>query len=368
VRLSRFAETTEDELRAAIDSLKAETDLEGMIFDLRSNGGGLLSQAISTANLFIDKNKLVVYTRGRLPSSERRYSSEVDPIFGDKPLIVLVDAGSASASEIVAGAIQDWDRGIIIGNTTFGKGLVQQIFGGTRDSDVALKLTTAKYYVPSGRCIQKPERSKKHPDEVTGLDTDSGDEIDTEDEVYYTNGGRIVYGGGGIVPDIEVDRERYQPIEINLERQSMFFNFAVEYTSKHPDVPRDIEITDEIFNEFRDYCKEKEFDYKSQMELSLEEFEETVADAEQTELFEKDIEDLRDIIEQEKENDFARSKDYISRSIKREIIRKQFGERGVYEELVLKSDPYVTKALEVLKQKDEYSKRLKPGADIRGEG
>ena len=367
VRLSRFAETTEDELRAAIDSLQNETELGGLIFDLRSNGGGLLSQAIQTANLFLEKNKLVVYTQGRLPSSERKYSSELDPIYADKPLVILVDAGSASASEIVAGAIQDWDRGIIIGNTTFGKGLVQQIFGGTGDADVALKLTTAKYYVPSGRCIQKPERSSKHPQPVTGLDT-SDDEIDTDKEVFYTNGGRIVYGGGGIVPDINVERERYEPIEINLERQSMFFNFAVEYTSKHQDVTRDIEITDEIFGEFKKHCEDKDFEYKSQLELSLERFEETVSDAEKTELFAEDIEEIRALIEAEKERDFDKSRDYIRRSIKREIVRKQFGERGVYEELVLQTDPYVKKALEVLRKDDEYSKQLEPGKKLSGDG
>ncbi|MCK4657201.1 MAG: hypothetical protein KAT85_09200, partial [candidate division Zixibacteria bacterium] len=235
-------------------------------------------------------------------------------------------------------------------------------------ADVALKLTTAKYYVPSGRCIQKPERSKKHPESVTGLDTSDDDEIGADKEVFYTNGGRIVYGGGGIVPDITVEREKYEPIEINLERQSMFFNFAVEYTSKHQDVTRDIEITDEIFEGFRKYCEEEDFDYKSQLELSLERFEETVSDAEKTELFEEDIEEIRALIEAEKERDFDKSSDYIRRSIKREIIRKQFGERGVYEELVLQTDPYVKKALEVLRKDDEYSKQLEPGKKLSGEG
>ncbi|MFH1892961.1 MAG: S41 family peptidase [Candidatus Zixiibacteriota bacterium] len=368
VRLSRFAETTEDELISAIDSLQKETELEGLIFDLRSNGGGLLSQAIQTANLFLDRNKLVVYTRGRLPSSERRYSCEGEALYQGKPLVVLVDGGSASASEIVAGAIQDWDRGIIIGNTTFGKGLVQQIFGGTGESDVALKLTTAKYYVPSGRCIQKPERSKKHPGEITELDIESdSDEIDEDREIFYTNGGRIVYGGGGIVPDIDVDREKWQPIDMNLERQSMFFNFAVDYTSRHKNIPRDFEVTDEIFSEFVAFCKESKFEYRSQMELSLDDFENAAKDAEKEDLFDKDIEKIRSIIEGEKESDFQASKDYIDRRIKREIVRKEFGERGVYEELVLKADPYVQKALEILSEKKRYSELLKAGHSIAGD-
>ncbi len=367
VRLSRFSETTEDELRAAIDSLQNETELNGLIFDLRSNPGGLLPQAIRTANLFLDKGKLVVYTQGRLPASERRYSAETEPIYPDKPLVVLVDPGSASASEIVAGAIQDWDRGIIIGNTTFGKGLVQQIFTGGADSDIALKLTISKYYVPSGRCIQKPERAKKHPEAVEGLEAEDDEEISGEKEVYQTNSGRIVYGGGGIVPDIEVEREKYQPVEINLERQSMFFNFAVEYTSKHPDVSRGIEITDDIFDEFKAYCKDQDFTYKSQLELSLERFEETVAEAGETDLFKNDIEELRALIDQDKEDDFQESREYISRSLKREIVRKQFGERGVYEELVLQTDPYVQKALEVLREKNKYSNLLIPGKEIKDE-
>jgi len=370
VRLSRFAETTEDELRSAIDSIMMAAPVEGMILDLRSNGGGLLSQAIETANLFLDRNKLVVYTMGKLPSSEKRYSSEKDPIFPDKPLVILVDPGSASASEIVAGAIQDWDRGIIIGNTTFGKGLVQQIFGGSGDSEVALKLTTAKYYVPSGRCIQKPERAKKHPDEVE-VDLEASaesDEIDEGREIFYTSGGRIVYGGGGIVPDIEVDREVYEPIEINLERQSMFFNYAVDYASRHDNIGRDFRVTEDIYDDFKAYCKDQDFEYKSKMELSLDEFEESVADAERSELFEKDINELREIIAAEKELDFERSREYISRSIKREVIRKEYGDRGVYEELVLKTDPYVTKALEVLKSREEYGKFLKPGAKLSSDG
>jgi carboxyl-terminal processing protease len=368
VRLSRFAETTEDELRTAIDSLQNTVELEGLILDLRTNGGGLLSQAISTSNLFLDRNKLVVYTRGRLPSSERRYSCEEEPLYPSKPLVVLVDGGSASASEIVAGAVQDWDRGVIIGNTTFGKGLVQQVFGGAGDSDVALKLTTAKYYVPSGRCIQKPERSTKHPEEIEDITLeDNSDEIDTDRETFYTNGDRVVYGGGGIIPDIEIEREKWQPIEMNLERQSMFFQFAVDYTSSTPDVTRDFELTDEIFEEFKKFCAENDFEYRSQMEISLDNFAEAVSDAEKTELFEDDIEELRGIIEIEKEKDFEKSRDYIARRIRREIIRKQFGERGVYEEMVLKTDPYVLKALEVLGSTETYSKLLEPGNDLRGE-
>ena len=362
VRLSKFSETSTDELKAAIDSLSNETDLSGLILDLRSNGGGLLSQAVDVANLFLDNGDLIVSTRGHTPASQRDYTARYEPIFKDKPLVVLVDGGTASASEIVSGAIQDWDRGIIIGNTTFGKGLVQQIFT-TSDPDFALKLTTAKYYIPSGRCIQRPERSTKHPEQLSEedieLDTAQAETPD-ESELYLTKGGRPVYGGGGVVPDIEIERDTWQPIEINLERQSIFFDFAVKYTSDHPDVGRDIEVDDHVFQIFKDFCKEKDFAYKSKLQTKLEELEETIEEQDKTAMFKQDIDDMKRLVEVEKQNDFENSKDWIMRSIKREIIRKMYGESGVYEEMVLKTDKYVQKALEVLKEKNAYGKILEP--------
>ncbi|HKK19825.1 MAG TPA: S41 family peptidase, partial [candidate division Zixibacteria bacterium] len=246
VRLSRFAEETSHELREAITALNSQ-NITSLIFDLRSNGGGLLDQAKETAELFLDKGREIVYTKGRYADSERHYYSEKDPLFPpSKPLIVLTDEGTASASEIVSGAIQDWDRGLIVGSNTYGKGLVQQIFPISNDGSMALKLTTAKYYVPSGRCIQKPDKEAKAGsdatfDEIVPTDstadttTAASDSLKVSDkEVYYTNGGRVVYGGGGITVDVEVKPELWKPIEINLERQQMFFDFAVKYVADHP--------------------------------------------------------------------------------------------------------------------------------------
>jgi carboxyl-terminal processing protease len=363
VRLSKFAETATDELRVAIDSLINETELNGLILDLRSNGGGLLSQAVDVANLFLDNGNLVVSTKGHAPSSQREYAGRYEPIYPDKPLIILVDGGTASASEIVSGAVQDWDRGIIIGNTTFGKGLVQQIFT-TSDPDIALKLTTAKYYIPSGRCIQRPERSKKHPeirsDEEISLEIDDSDETPDDTEMFMTKGGRPVFGGGGVVPDIEIERDTWKPIEINLERQTMFFDFAIDYTSKHPEIDRSFETTNIIFDEFKDFCKEKEFTYKSKLQSKLEDFETVVEEMEKSETFQTEIDDLKELVEKEKDKDFEESQEWIKRSIKREIVRKLYGEKGVYEEMVMKTDPYVIKALEILKAKKSYSNLLKP--------
>ena len=363
IRLSKFAETATEELRSAVDSLINSADLDGLILDLRSNGGGLLSQAVDIANLFLPSGSMIVSTRGHSPTSHREYAARHDPIYKDKPLVVLVDGGTASASEIVSGAIQDWDRGIIIGNTTFGKGLVQQIFT-TKDPNIALKLTTAKYYIPSGRCIQRPDKAKKHPEMVEDdevlLEIQDGDETPEESELFLTKGGRPVYGGGGIIPDIEIEREQWKPIEINLERQTMFFEFAIDYTTRNPDIGRDFEIADEVFHEFKQFCKDRDFTYKSKLQSKLEDFEKAVEEQEKEDLFRDEIEELKQLVEEEKDNDFEASRDWIERSIKREIIRKLFGEKGLYEEMVLKTDPYVKKAIEILTEKKGYSKLLKP--------
>lgn len=259
VRIDKFAEQTTEELQKAILDMKNQMGAKSLILDLRSNGGGLLDQAITVANLFLPKEKLVVYTQGKYPTSQKKYFSTAEPIFPDGELVVLVNGGTASASEIVSGALQDWDRGVIVGNTTFGKGLVQQIFGG-QDGEMALKLTTAKYYIPSGRCIQKPEKAHKGsedlPDEPVSID-ENKPELDSTHQVYMTNSGRRVYGGGGIRPDVTVEEDLWKPIEYNLVRKNLFFEFAVDYTTQHSGIKKDFEVSDEMVEAFRTYIKEK---------------------------------------------------------------------------------------------------------------
>ena len=374
VRLSRFAEETSHELREAIGALN-DQNISSLVFDLRSNGGGLLDQAKETAELFLDEGDEIVYTKGKYASSEHHYRSERPPIFKDKPLIVLVDAGTASASEIVSGAIQDWDRGLIVGNPTYGKGLVQQIFPISNDGSMALKLTTAKYYVPSGRCIQKPDKEAKpgsHRQEMIEEEEDGANGEDSTQqahdtlsvntrEVYYTNGGRIVYGGGGIVPDVEIPRETWKVIEINLERQSMFFDYAVQYVADHPDVTSDFEVTPAILEDFRAFLKKHDFKYKNSLEVSYDKLSETIKDEDKTAEFKNQLADLDKLIESEKTKEFDESKDYIARGIKRAVISSIAGERGVYEQIILKSDPAVKRAVKILETDGEYSKLIKEG-------
>ncbi len=362
VRLSRFAEETSHELRQAISDLN-EQGISALIFDLRSNGGGLLDQAKETAELFLNQGSEIVYTKGRNGSNERHYRSERPPLFPmEKPLVVLVDNGTASASEIVSGAIQDWDRGIIMGSTTFGKGLVQQIFPIASDGSAALKLTTAKYYVPSGRCIQRPERQGKGPLDLTVHDEEGSDSLTIEDkEIYYTNGGRMVYGGGGIIPDVEIEGETWKTIEINLERKSMFFDFAVQYVADHPETPADFEVDDKMVEEFADYIKENEFTYKSALQLGLEDLTETIATEGKEDVFKNSVEKMEKLVEAEKEADFTRSEDYIKRALKREIVRAIAGETGFYEQVVLKTDQSVIKAVELLNSQAEYTRIISEG-------
>jgi carboxyl-terminal processing protease len=366
VRIDKFAEQTTDELIDAINDMTQNMGVEKLIFDLRSNGGGLLDQAISVANLFLPKDKLIVYTQGKYTSSKKKFHAQTEPLFPNGDLVVLVNGGTASASEIVSGAIQDWDRGVILGSTTFGKGLVQQIFG-SHSSEMRLKLTTAKYYIPSGRCIQKPERAKKHPEEElsepVALDVPESEEVDIEREIFLTAAGREVYGGGGVVPDIEIEGDRWKPIEYNLVRKNMFFQFAVDYTTRHPDVPVGFEVTDQMVEQFRQFIEEKEFDYKTALEYDLEKFEDRVREEADYEQFEAELADVKALIEQQKADDFDESTDYIRQAIKREILRKVRGERGIYEELTLKEDETVRRALEILRDSAEYGKLLQPHSD-----
>ncbi|MFH1687250.1 MAG: S41 family peptidase [bacterium] len=371
VRLSRFAEETSHELRQAISELN-EQDISGLIFDLRSNGGGLLEQAKETAELFLKEGSEIVYTRGRFEGSEKHYNSNRQPLYPDKPLVILVNEGTASASEIVSGAVQDWDRGLIVGAPTYGKGLVQQIFPISNDGTMALKLTTARYYVPSGRCIQKPERQVKHGSQAEE-ELQALEEIQEEDsllvsdkEIFYTNSGRVVYGGGGIYPDVEIETEMYEPIEINLERQSMMFDFAIQYVADNPQTQPGIEITDSIMDQFRTYVEGRDFEYKTSLQVAVEDLQKTIEAEKQSDLFAGTLDSLKALVEAEKEDDFAASEDYIRNAIKREIVSAVAGQRGVYDEVILKTDSTIAKAVRILTS-PKYSEYLSRGQDSKAE-
>jgi carboxyl-terminal processing protease len=361
VRLNRFSETSSYELKDAVSEL-LQKDIKGLILDLRGNPGGLLTQAIEVTSIFLDKDKLVVETKGRISSQNTKFFSSSKPLSTEIPLVVLVDEGSASGSEIVAGAIQDWDRGVIVGSTTFGKGLVQSVM--QMNDGAALKLTTAKYYIPSGRCIQKPELSKNLPSQPEeDLPSDSIEqESNMNKEKFFTKGGRVVYGGGGIVPDVSVPSEKLSPLEYNLLAKLAFFDFAVHYTATHPKLPKDFEVDQTILNEFKQSLEAKNFSYQTVSEVELEKLKETIKEEGRLESTSSEgrqsipqvLTELEKLLKTQKENDLKASEDYIKWKIKESILVKLYGQSAKYEEVWFNYHPEIKKAIEILSHPDEY--------------
>jgi carboxyl-terminal processing protease len=240
ISVSRFSETTLDELSEALTDLNQQ-GMTQLILDLRGNPGGYLSQAVEMADLFLDGEKKIVYTEGRRKDADEEYFASKTSPFEATPLIVMINHGSASASEIVSGAIQDWDRGLIIGETSFGKGLVQRQF--VLPDNSAIRLTISKYYTPSGRSIQRDYSDKKKYEEyyatmedtsiIEGNNIEHIAEQDSSKPIYHTHNGRIVYGGGGITPDYIIKNEKITTYTRNLLRQNVFYQFILNYIERN---------------------------------------------------------------------------------------------------------------------------------------
>ncbi len=353
VRISKFAEKSGEEFRAALKDLNTK-GCRGLVLDLRSNGGGLMDQAIDVVSQFIPGEKLVVYTKGQSESTQRRYLSTGSPIFPSGNLVVLVDSGTASASEIVTGAIQDWDRGVIMGTNTYGKGLVQNVFE-WENSDYALKLTTSKYYIPSGRSIQKPERSYKS----AVLASAAAAQTNGSKSSFKTNGGRRVYGGGGITPDIPVGKKGLRAIEYNLTRENLFFQFAVEYTTKVKEIPRNFVVDDTMIRDFKSFIKAKGFGYRTNTEELLSDLAVAAQAEGRSETFAKELGVLQKAVDREKDQDFTNAAEFIRSAIRREILYIKYGDSAVYEEVITKEDPLVRQAVDLLKDRNRYGGILK---------
>lgn len=357
IRLNRFSDTSGKELKEAVRELERK-HIKSLILDLRGNPGGLLSEAVGAANVFLEPEKLVVAIKGKAKSQNNDFFSTDKPLYPQLPLAVLVDGGSASGSEIVAGAIQDWDRGVIIGDTTFGKGLVQTVFN--LQDGAGLKLTTAKYYTPSGRCIQRPEDLKNNGSD-TG-ETAVPDSVKSDStqmkQKFFTNDGRVVYGGGGITPDVYVPYPRLSPLEYNLLAKLTFFDFAVHYTATHPNLPKDFEVDENMLTEFKEFLKTKNFSYQTSSELELEKLKGVVKEEERSEAVDQKIKELEDLITAEKENDYRKAEAYIKSEIKENILVKLYGQGAKYEGVWFKDHPQIVKAIQILSHPQEYKTLL----------
>ncbi len=357
IRLKKFTETSTAEITKALLELKSQ-NASGIILDLRGNPGGLLTQAVEVASLFLGDKKLILETKGQDESQNQKYLAGEKAVCPDLPLVVLVDEGSASASEIVAGAIQDWDRGVVIGDTTFGKGLVQTVLRLPNQS--ALKLTTAKYFTPSGRCIQKKENGSKL-DQLglaTRSDFKAGSAASDTNIIFYTERGRQVLGEGGIIPDIVIARPQFNPLIYNLLREDLFSEFALEYVANHAQIEQNFEVNWEILKNFRKFLWQKNFTYQTMTEMQLEELKGIAAEELSSANLNFSLDQINYTIQEEKQKAFMNSLEEIKWYLKEAILTHNLGEKAKYPQVWAKNHPEVKKALEILSSKEKYDKLL----------
>ncbi len=342
IKLIRFSKNASREVAESLQRLQA-AGMKKLIFDLRYNPGGVLESSVQMADYFLPKKAVIVSTKGRTKSSNRNFISTQDPLFGQGDLIVMVNGGSASASEIFAGAIQDHDRGVVIGDTTFGKGLVQTIFPLSQIS--ALKMTTAKYYTPSGRCIQR----QSYFDSDSALDNN---------KAFKTDRGREVYGGGGIAPDIYVELPKINPMLIDMRRNSLFFDFAVKYTSENPLIDSTNIVNETVMQAFKTYLMEKDYNYEHPLEKHLDALKNEINSNGYTKTILNDIQDLENSLNTTKSEIYDHSLNDIKKVLLSELVSKYLGSHAEIE-LGLKEDVVVQKALEILNEHSKYSLFLK---------
>ena len=348
--LSSFTENCSKDFKKAFIELK-QKGAKALILDLRDNGGGSLSEAIDIVNFFVPKGQEIVVTKGKLKQAQGSYKTENEPIDTKIPLAVLVNGGSASASEIVSGSLQDLDRAVIIGTRTYGKGLVQTIrplpYNGT------LKVTTSKYYIPSGRCIQAIDYAKKNADGSVARTPDS------LTNVFHTAAGREVCDGGGIRPDIEVKGDRIPNIVFYLMNEDIIFDYATQYCWDHPTMEsvESFKLTDEDYRAFKELVKSRDFTYDRQSEKMLKSLKEV---AEFEGYMEGASEEFK-ALEKKLNHNLDRDLDYFSKQIKtyiaQEIVTRYFYQRGAAMER-LKDDEDLEKAISVLKDGKQYSEIL----------
>lgn len=340
VKLNGFTATAGLDVRNAMKELK-EQGMQKMVLDLRGNGGGLLREAVNIVNLFVPKGEKVVETKGKIAEWDKSYSTLSDALDATVPLVVIVDEGSASASEIVAGALQDLDRAVILGDRTYGKGLVQQ----TRDIvyNNKVKVTVAKYYIPSGRCIQKIDYA--HRDS-------SGKAINVADsaiKAFKTKNGRPVFDGRGIAPDVAMDEPEMAKVVGGLASKDLFFEYANKYRAEHDTIPAPEQfiITDAIYNDFLAFVKNKDFSYETESNDALDELVEAAKRERYYEHSEKAIEALKAELKPNKEEELRRFRDDVAEVLRGEIVSR-YGLQTARYRAALAGDPYLKRALEVL--------------------
>ncbi|MBQ3355116.1 MAG: S41 family peptidase [Bacteroidales bacterium] len=358
VSLGSFTKNAGNEMKQHLVEMKKEHDLKGFIIDLRGNGGGLMNEAVDIVNLFIPKGKPVVSTKGKSQHAGSVYHTNNQPIDEQVPVAILVDGGSASASEIVAGSIQDYDRGVIIGQRTFGKGLVQNILPLTYNTQ--MKVTIAKYYIPSGRCIQEIDYSKnKKQDTLTSHLSPLTS--DTLGKPFKTEAGRTVYEGHGIMPDVKIEPKQYATATAYLYAKNYIFDYATKYVSEHKTIApaKEFKIDDATYNDFMAFVKEKGFSYTTESEKKLEELKKKAKDEGYYESIGNQLENLEAQLKADKENDLTKNRADIEDLLRLEIVGRYYYQVGRIM-ASLENDPDLKEAFDILLDQKRYQSILKP--------
>lgn len=351
IKLDQFTEKASSEVKEAFIKLK-EQGMKYLIFDLRNNGGGLLQEAVNIMNIFVDQGTMISETKGKLESQHNVYKTRFPVTDKSIPVVVLVNEYSASASEIVSGAFQDLDRGVIMGHKTFGKGLVQNVL--PLSYNTSLKITIAKYYIPSGRCVQNIEYFKN--DTITPSRTKIPDSLAV---AYKTKNGRTVYDKGGVEPDVISPDTVASNLLLALVLNNLIFDYATQYRATHATIPeaKDFRVNDEIYNDFVHFLKDKEYTYTTETEKVMEELKEVAED----ERYFKDISALYDSmkkkIEEEKSTELQKYKAEISDYLASEIISRYYYQKGKYVDM-LRCDPEITAAKDLLLNQVRYKSIL----------
>jgi carboxyl-terminal processing protease len=346
IKLSHFSRRAPEDLDDALNKLKSE-GMQSLILDLRGNPGGLLSSAVGVSQRFCKKDDVVVSVRGRTDQGQQVFRLPAEPLAGNVPLVLLVDGGSASASEIVAGAIQDLDRGVIIGEPTFGKGLVQSVV--SFETGEALKITTAKYFTPSGRLIQKVDYFHDDQNVVVAPAKENA-------EKFSTRNGRPVEGGGGITPDIVVPGPKPGPLGTELWRQGSFFDFVNDYRTTHPTLTSN-KLDDAALSEFQAWLAKSNFHYDVDGQGELDDLRKMIGDAGLADSASADLAHLEHVLDLHRQKHFVEEKDFIRSSLEQELAVNLWGSSARIE-ASFDDDKQIQKALDVLASQEEYKQLL----------